>query len=169
MLAIVPHSELMILSTPIGDVAFFTSAEHLVGVDLYPQFAISKSDNALTPLQQKIRTQVMEYFAGKRKQFEIPLKLTGSEFQHYLCSRLLKIPFGSRVTYGALAKELASSARAIGGACRRNPIPLIIPCHRVVAAHGIGGFSGATKGAKLEVKLKLLQLESEQHYESCVS
>ena len=70
------------------------------------------------------------------------------------------IPRGEVRTYGELAKQLNSSARAVGNACRRNPIPIIIPCHRVVAKKGIGGFAGHTEGATIELKQWLLAFEA---------
>lgn len=154
----------LVLETPIGKVEFLISDEKLIGVDLYTRGRTFKNEKELdeSPLQSVISRQVDEYFEGRRKKFELPLKLTGSDFQQRLCQRLLDIPYGETMTYGELAKQLGSSARAVGGACRRNPIPLIIPCHRVVAANGLGGFSGATEGTKVNVKIKLLQLESEK-------
>ena len=69
------------------------------------------------------------------------------------------IPAGEVRRYGQLADALGSSARAVGGACRANPVPLVVPCHRVVAAHGLGGFGGATGGKRLSVKQRLLEGE----------
>jgi methylated-DNA-[protein]-cysteine S-methyltransferase len=72
---------------------------------------------------------------------------------------LQKIPFGKVKTYGELAKILNTSARAVGNACRRNPVPLIVPCHRIVAATGIGGYAGRTSGDVHNIKRELLQHE----------
>ena len=71
------------------------------------------------------------------------------------------IPAGSTRTYGELAKQLGTSARAIGGACRANPVLLLIPCHRVVAAHDKGGFAGHRSGRWVDIKRRLLQLEAD--------
>lgn len=160
----IKHCQSLVIETPIGKVEFLTRDEKLIGVDLYSTGRTFPDDKGRdkTPLQLMIRRQVEEYFEGRRKKFKLPLILSGTDFQQRLCQRLLEIPYGETMTYGELAKGLGSSARAVGGACRRNPIPLIIPCHRVVAANGLGGFSGATEGAKVNVKIKLLQLESEK-------
>jgi methylated-DNA-[protein]-cysteine S-methyltransferase len=156
------NGQSLVIETPIGNVEFLTCNEKLTGVDLYTKWRTYPNDRVqdTTSLQLMIRRQVEEYFEGRRKKFELPLKLSGTDFQQRLYQRLLEIPYGKTMTYGELAKQLGSSPRAVGGACRRNPIPLIIPCHRVVAAKGLGGFSGATEGDKLTLKIKLLQLES---------
>ena len=83
----------------------------------------------------------------------------GTVFQQRVWKALLAIPPGETRTYGELARELGSSPRAVGGACRRNPIPLLIPCHRVVAANGDGGFAGHTRGRWMDIKRWLLAHE----------
>ncbi|MBT8127262.1 MAG: methylated-DNA--[protein]-cysteine S-methyltransferase, partial [Gammaproteobacteria bacterium] len=91
--------------------------------------------------------------------FDLPCALQGTPFQQKVWNELKKIPCGTVITYGELANKLGTSARAIGNACRKNPIPLVIPCHRVVAANGIGGYSGDTNGAWLRIKSWLLRHE----------
>jgi methylated-DNA-[protein]-cysteine S-methyltransferase len=90
---------------------------------------------------------------------DIPCSYAGTPFQVKVWKALREIPPGRVVTYGELAGMLGTSARAVGNACRRNPIPVVIPCHRVVAASGIGGYAGATDGSLLAVKNWLLQHE----------
>jgi len=110
-----------------------------------------------TDLLEKARSQLNEFFDGKRKDFFLPLAPKGSVFQCAVWGRLSRIPYGSAQTYGDIAKAMESSPRAVGGACGRNPIPIIIPCHRVVAMGGkLGGFSG---GSGLVTKKVLLRLE----------
>ena len=87
------------------------------------------------------------------------LEPEGTVYQRRVWQALLDIPPGQTRTYGALARELGSSPRAVGGACRRNPIPLLIPCHRVVAANGDGGFAGHTSGRWMDIKRWLLEHE----------
>ena len=87
------------------------------------------------------------------------MQLNVSPFQEKVLKQLLRIPYGETRTYGEIAKVLKTSPRAIGNACRRNPLSIIIPCHRVVAANGIGGYSGQTEGEQLAIKRRLLQLE----------
>jgi methylated-DNA-[protein]-cysteine S-methyltransferase len=86
----------------------------------------------------------------------------GTPFQQGVWRELIRIPFGETRSYGELAKKLGSSARAVAGACRRNPLPLLVPCHRVVAKNGIGGFMGKTDGQALAIKRWLLQHEGHE-------
>ena len=111
-------------------------------------------------LSRTVASQVKDYFSGKLTTFDLPLRVSGTEFRKRVWSALSAIPFGATLTYGELAEKLSSSARAIGGACRNNPTPLIVPCHRIVAASGIGGFSGATTGHLVDTKQWLLDWES---------
>jgi len=102
---------------------------------------------------------IQEWLAGGAWPEGLPLAPQGTPFQQRVWQRLQQIPPGRRVTYGELAEELGTGARAVGGACRANAIPLLIPCHRVVAANGDGGFAGHTRGRWLEIKRWLLQHE----------
>lgn len=89
------------------------------------------------------RDQILEYFDGARTEFDLPLAPAGSDFQRRVWQAMMAIPYGETRTYGELAKALSSAPRAVGRACGANPIPLIVPCHRVTAASGnIGGYSG---------------------------
>ena len=113
-----------------------------------------------TALLRCATTQIGEYFAGKRTEFDLPLRVKGSEFQQAVCDAMLAIPFGETVTYGDIARQLNAPAQAVGQACGGNPIPLIIPCHRVLGANGLGGFSGGGGGlAGIELKVQLLRHE----------
>lgn len=110
-----------------------------------------------TPLLQEAARQVHQYFAGERRAFDLPLAPRGSDFQQRVWQALRDIPYGQTKTYGDIARIVECAAQPVGTACGANPIPLIIPCHRVIAAGGrIGGFSGG-KGA--ETKRQLLRLE----------
>ena len=108
------------------------------------------------PLADASAEQLSEYFAGERTEFDLPLAPRGSAFQQKFYAALQAIPFGQTRTYGDLAEELGVSAQAIGQACGANPIAILIPCHRVLAANGLGGFSGA---GGVEAKVALLKLE----------
>ena len=99
------------------------------------------------------------YFETGLWSADTPLQLSGTAFQQRVWRSLLAIPAGDVVTYGELAGELKSSARAVGQACRRNPSPIVVPCHRVVAASGLGGFAGVTAGAMSDIKRWLLHHE----------
>ncbi|MGR9116838.1 MAG: methylated-DNA--[protein]-cysteine S-methyltransferase [Gammaproteobacteria bacterium] len=93
----------------------------------------------------------------------VPLRLLrrGTVFQHKVWNELLKIPFGKTSTYKELAARIGSAARPIGGACRSNHYPLVIPCHRVVSVSGMGGYSGQTQGELMSIKLQLLEYEKQ--------
>lgn len=90
---------------------------------------------------------------------QLSLQPEGTPFQQRVWRQLRQIPYGQVMRYGELAKALRSSARAVAGACRANPIPILIPCHRVIAASGLGGYMGATGGDELAIKQWLLQHE----------
>ena len=90
---------------------------------------------------------------------DVPVRPTGTDHQKRVWQALQKIPAGSVLTYGEMATRLGSGARAVGNACRRNPIPLLIPCHRLVAKNGLGGFAGEQGGRLLEIKRCLLARE----------
>ena len=94
------------------------------------------------PLLQRTAEQLAEYFGGARDTFDLPLNPAGTDFQKAVWRIMLRIPKGDFRTYGDVADELEGSARAVGSACGANPIPIIIPCHRILAAGGkLGGFS----------------------------
>ena len=108
-----------------------------------------------TALIRRCKEQLEEYFKGERKVFDLPLAPKGTAFQQKVWKALLDIPYGETVTYGDVAKKLGSSARAVGSAVGRNPISLILPCHRVVGAKKqLTGYAGG-----LERKQYLLALE----------
>lgn len=111
-----------------------------------------------TPLERQIATELTEYFAGTRRHFTFPLKPEGTAFEKRVWQALLRIPYGDTRTYGEIARSIGNptAARAVGTANGRNPIPIVVPCHRVVAANGkLGGFGGG-----LPLKKKLLSLET---------
>lgn len=115
---------------------------------------------ATNALAIEVARQLQSYFQNPKWRFSLPLNLNGTPFQQRVWAALQKLPSGETRSYGELARGLGSAARAVGGACRSNPIAIIIPCHRVVAAHGLGGFSGAVAGRKLLLKQWLLEHES---------
>lgn len=123
-------------------------------------------DQTPTPLLKRAVKQLNDYFDGTLEAFDLPLKPHGTSFHKSVWRIMLKIPYGQTLTYGEIAKRLDASARAVGTACGRNPIPIIIPCHRVLGAAGLGGYSGeggadtktallALEGAPVQFGLKL--------------
>jgi methylated-DNA-[protein]-cysteine S-methyltransferase len=101
--------------------------------------------------------QLTAYFAGRLREFELPLAVAGTKFDMQVRAAMQAIPYGETRTYGELAHATDSGPRAIGGACGRNLVPIIVPCHRVLARGGLGGYSG---GAGLPTKQWLLALET---------
>lgn len=141
-----------VFSSPLGKIGVAIKNDALVRLD----FASSKLKPSSHSLIAKIQQQLNKYFKGAPYSFDFPINLSGTNFQKKVWAALTKIPAGKVVTYGELAKQLKSSARAIGNACRKNPIPIIIPCHRVVAKNSIGGYSGKTAGKNIKTKKMLL-------------
>lgn len=106
-----------------------------------------------------LQRELDAYWSDPGHEFDLLFVPTGTPFQLRVWHALMRIPAGQPQTYGALAKQLGTAARAVGQACGANPLPIVIPCHRVVAAHGPGGFMHASTGAPLDVKTWLLAHE----------
>jgi len=113
----------------------------------------------VNPLAKRVCRQLHAYFRNPRARFHLPLTFDGTDYQQRVWRSLTRIPPGSVRSYGQLADTLHSAPRAVGGACRANPIPIVVPCHRVVSASGLGGFMGATGGRALDIKRWLLAHE----------
>jgi methylated-DNA-[protein]-cysteine S-methyltransferase len=109
-----------------------------------------------SPLLAEAARQLTDYFAGKRLLFDLPLAPGGSPFETRVWSAMQAIPYGQTRTYGELAHLTDSGPRAVGRACGSNPIPIVIPCHRVLAKGGLGGYSGE---GGLATKQRLLTIE----------
>lgn len=147
-----------IIATPIGKLGVRTTEEFLSGVD----FLADKMEllAPTTPLAAKVSAQLSLYFWDPAHIFELPLLSGGTLFQQKIWQALSEIPAGHTRSYGDLAREFKTSPRAIGSACRTNPIPIVVPCHRVVAKQGLGGFMGAERGRSIAMKSWLLQYEA---------
>ena len=136
-LAAMPH---LAVSSPLGDLTIFEDGGAIVALEFGR--APAGKEKPSTLLKRAAR-QLDEYFDGKRKTFDLPLAPAGTAFQRRVWARLAAIPSGRVETYGAIAKKLKSGARAVGTACGANPIPVLIPCHRVLGSGGrLGGYSG---------------------------
>jgi len=109
---------------------------------------------------EEIVEEISHYLENPLYQFDLNISPKGTVFQKSVWREMQEIPSGSCLTYSEVAAELHSGARAVGNACRKNPIPLIIPCHRIVAKNGLGGFAGETTGQLTDVKRWLLDHES---------
>jgi methylated-DNA-[protein]-cysteine S-methyltransferase len=145
-----------LIDTPMGRIGISWDGDTLTGVDLEP--AAGDAPPSATP-PDAIRAQLAAYFADGRAGFHLPLSVQGTAFQQRVWAALRAIPAGCTRTYGDIARELGSAPRAVGQACRANPLPIMVPCHRVVGRSGLGGFAGDTSGRKLAVKRWLLSHE----------
>jgi methylated-DNA-[protein]-cysteine S-methyltransferase len=145
-----------LFDTPLGPIGLRWEGETLTGVDLEPDLAETGAEG-VPP--RAVARQLARYFADGRGGFDLALAPRGTEFQRRVWALMRAIPAGETRTYGSIARELGSAPRAVGQACRANPLPIVVPCHRVVAAHGLGGFAGDTSGRRLAVKRWLLRHE----------
>jgi methylated-DNA-[protein]-cysteine S-methyltransferase len=145
-----------LIDTPLGPLGLRWEGGILTGVDLEPgSGALPTGETPPDPVTR----QLGGYFADARIPFDLPLHLGGTDFQRRVWAAMQAIPAGQTRTYGAIAAQLGSAPRAVGQACRANPCPIVVPCHRVVGARGLGGFAGDTSGRKLAVKRWLLTHE----------
>ena len=150
------------VDTPIGELLLAGSndALHLIG---FPKGSMRRDPEPDWIFKEEpfedIRRQLQEYFDGKRREFDVTLSLEGTEFQRRVWAALREIPYGETVSYGDIARRIDNprAVRAVGAANGRNPIPIIVPCHRVIGSHGdLTGFGGG-----LDTKEALLRLEAE--------
>jgi methylated-DNA-[protein]-cysteine S-methyltransferase len=150
------------LDTPIGELLLAGDDDALCLVG-FPEGSMRRDPEADWIYNEKpfvaARQQLTEYFAGERRAFDLPLKLSGTEFQMSVLHALQQIPYGETTSYAEIAERIGrpKAVRAVGAANGRNPIPIIVPCHRVVGSHGdLTGFGGG-----LDTKEALLRLEAE--------
>jgi methylated-DNA-[protein]-cysteine S-methyltransferase len=149
--------ERSVIETPLGRLALITHDDKLAAVDWTdedPGLAPTDDDDHLLT---RAATQIAAYFAGDLHRFDLPLAPAGTPFRQKVWSAMLEVPYGRTTTYGDVAREIGGGPRAVGGACGANPLPIIIPCHRVLASSGLGGYSG--RGG-LDVKQFLLRHEA---------
>ena len=134
----------------LGPITIFEEGGKIVSL----LFSYSEHSDS-SPLLEKAKEEIEEYFQGKRKTFDLPLDAKGTEFQKRVWKELLDIRYGETLSYGEIGDRIGTKAyRAIGNACGKNPIPILIPCHRVVGTDNIGGFS-----LGLDLKRKMLDIE----------
>lgn len=135
-----------VIDSPIGKIAVFAENEKIIRIELKTK---ERADSVITEkILLKAKEQLLEYFSGKRTDFELEFEFSGTDFQKSVWRELLKIPFGKTKTYGEIAKAIGKpkAGRAVGSSCNKNPLPLIVPCHRVIGANGkLTGFACGTK------------------------
>lgn len=160
------------IESPVGPLTLVSSQQGLMRVTFSAAHKLTNFTSTLKKRDpesewiednEKLREvilQLQEYFEGKRKTFSLELDLKGTPFQIQVWQTLQKVPYGETSTYGEIANRIGSpnASRAVGNACRANPIPIIIPCHRIIGKNGqLTGFAGG-----LEIKRKLLELETKK-------
>ena len=154
-----PHTETYqaVLNLPFGPVGIRMREGRLSGVDYLdePSRSYRRESRGLDEVIEAIERYLQDAGTG----FDIDVVLEGTPFQRRVWHELCSIPPGRTLTYSALASRIGSGARAVGNACRANPCPLVVPCHRVVGVKGLGGFAGERSGRKLEIKRWLLHHE----------
>ena len=150
----------LIVTSPVGKLRLVASSKGLLSIDV-GKSATSHQATAKDASAQRVlattRKQLTEYFSGKRTSFTVPLDLRGTEFQIESWKALGRIPYGTTISYGEQAQSIGNpkACRAVGSANGKNPIPIIVPCHRVVSADGsLGGYA-----LGLKMKRQLLNLE----------
>jgi methylated-DNA-[protein]-cysteine S-methyltransferase len=138
--------------SPVGDLTVSEEASRIVALD----WGWGR-DQATTALLRRAREQLEAYFDQTLTTFDLPLAPAGTPYRQRVWAAMRRIPFGETRSYAALAASVGGSARAVGAACAANPIPILIPCHRVVGSAGEGGYSG---GEGLPTKRALLAIEA---------
>lgn len=153
-----------LVKSPLGDIALRVEDEALtglffVGQKYYPSLLLASDEGSIPRVVQLAREQLAEFFQGERRVFDVPLLMRGTPFQRQVWHELSLIPYGEIVSYGAMARSMGLSAghsRAVGTANGKNPISIIVPCHRVVGGNGdMTGYAGG-----VDRKRALLSLEN---------
>jgi methylated-DNA-[protein]-cysteine S-methyltransferase len=145
------------LKVPFGVLGIRCTAAALTGIDFLP--AGEKPQRATSAFAKTVCEQLLRYLENPDAKFSVPLDLHGTAHQKKVWQAMLAIPRGQTRSYGEIAAELKSCAQAVGQACGANPIPVIVPCHRVVGKGGLGGFAHHASGGPLDIKRWLLAHE----------
>ncbi len=139
------------LQTPVGPLAVTVEGEAVTRLTWD-----CRTEDTPCALLDEALTQLRAYFDGRLKTFDLPLAPKGNDLHQAVFKVMLDIPYGQTRTYGDVAKELGTFGQPVGQACGANPIPVIIPCHRILSATGLGGYSGS---GGLDTKIALLKME----------
>jgi methylated-DNA-[protein]-cysteine S-methyltransferase len=154
---VTPTSCTMQVESPVGRLVLESDGEALIGIWLPSEGrAVRGGAHDAPPVLKDTATQLEEYFAGERTAFDVAMDPAGTTFQKEVWAELSKIPYGETISYGELARRVGrpKGPRAVGQANGKNPIPIIVPCHRVLATNGLGGYAGG-----LRMKCALLAVE----------
>ena len=153
------------VATPIGLLRILCSEKAITDINLSLDIKkslprnVNNSDKSMSSFCLNVKRQIEEYFSDAMSSFDLKLNCHGTAFQQSVWDVISSIKVGETLTYSDIAEKLKSSPRAIGNACRSNPIPIIVPCHRVVSKAGLGGFAGQVEGKNIDVKQWLLKHE----------
>lgn len=160
-----PPSGLLVIDSPLGRIALHGDAEAVTGLEIAAAGRLSSDGTPEQPtaVLRRAAQQLEEYFAGQRRDFDVPVRVAGTPFQQAIWEQLRAIPFGAVRGYGELGRATgrATAGRAVGGAVGANPVPLLIPCHRVLA--GDGRITGYSAGDGITTKAWLLDHEGIPH------
>ncbi len=146
-----------VIPAPFGRVGVRLREGRVVDIGFLP--ARARLRRSRDPVVRAVCAELGRYFADPTHTPKVPLALDGTPFQRRVWGLLRRIPSGRTASYGELARRLRSSPRAVGGACRANPVPIVVPCHRVVSEAGLGGFMGRRSGPAMRIKECLLAHE----------
>jgi methylated-DNA-[protein]-cysteine S-methyltransferase len=147
-----------ILNAPFGQLKLIAENDVLTGIEFLLEKQTAKKP--ASPLLKETEAQLAAYFKNPHHRFDLPMTLKGTPFQQQVWKGLCKIKPGAPLTYGQLAEKLGTAPRAVGSACGSNPIPIVVPCHRVVSASGLGGFMKTRYLGSLNIKSWLLAHEA---------
>ena len=146
-----------ILPTPFGALGIMTGSQYLLEIVFLPGGETTPTPS--DPIAEKAVLQLKRYLDDPAYRFDLPLAPRGSPFRRRTWAAISEIPLGETRTYSQLANAVGSIPRAVGQACGDNPFPIVIPCHRVIAANGLGGFAHHAGGLLIDTKRWLLQHE----------
>ena len=145
------------LATPFAVLGIRHEADCLTGIDFLPRKTPTLSPQ--TRFAEKVSKRLEAYLQDPDESFDLPLRLQGTPYQRRVWQAIMQIQRGHTLTYGELARKLFSGPRAVGQACGANPIPIIVPCHRVLGSGNLGGFMNCDEGDPLAIKRWLLNHE----------
>ena len=148
------------IKAPFATLGVICNDTHLLAIHFLPP-SISAKSPTFNTIAHLVTVQLMIYLDKPTYKFDLPVKLSGSKHELDVWHAMQKIPAGETETYGQLASAIDSSPRAVGTACGKNPVPIVVPCHRITAANGLGGFMGGKDDDPLAIKRWLLAHEAD--------
>lgn len=152
-----PQPQQAIIAYPTVTLRLYAEQDVLLNIEFLPaDTPLQATDD---PFLREVERQLQAYLSQPQLRFDVPYRLRGTAHQQAVWRQIAAIAAGETLSYGELARRIGSAARAVGGACGRNPIPIIVPCHRVLAQSGLGGFNQSQSNSMLDLKRWLLHHE----------